>query len=153
MFTRATQCVRGVLDPPVSAFSLSLYRHPFLYTLFSSRFTLIINNKKCFPAVSFCETTRTRLTICLPAQRVRGVLDPPVSAFSLSMYRHPFLYTLFNSHFTLIINNSFIYALSSWIHHTSSVCETRNFLVLVCSLSSHRHSYIDFIFSSRFIDS
>jgi hypothetical protein len=34
MFTRATQCVRGVLDPPVSAFSLSLYRHPFLYTLF-----------------------------------------------------------------------------------------------------------------------
>jgi hypothetical protein len=44
MFTRATQCVRGVLDPPVSAFSLSLYRHPFLYTLFSSRFTLTINN-------------------------------------------------------------------------------------------------------------
>jgi hypothetical protein len=38
--------VRGVLDPPVSAFSLSLYRHPFLYTLFSSRFTLIINNNK-----------------------------------------------------------------------------------------------------------
>ncbi len=36
--------MRGVLDPPVSAFSLSLYRHPFLYTLFSSRFTLIINN-------------------------------------------------------------------------------------------------------------
>jgi hypothetical protein len=29
----------------------------------------------------------------------------------------------------------------------------RNFLVLICSLSSHRHSYIDFIFSSRFIDS
>ena len=47
MFTRATQCVRDVLDPPVSAFSLSLYRHPFLYTLFSSRFTLIINNTKC----------------------------------------------------------------------------------------------------------
>jgi hypothetical protein len=48
------QCVRGVVDPPVSAFSLSLYRHPFLslslyrhpflYTLFSSHFTLIINN-------------------------------------------------------------------------------------------------------------
>jgi hypothetical protein len=44
MFTHTTQCVRGVLDPPVSAFSLSLYRHPFIYTLFSSRFTLIINN-------------------------------------------------------------------------------------------------------------
>jgi hypothetical protein len=44
MFTRATQCMRGVLDPPVSPFSLSLYRHPFLYTLFSSRFTLILNN-------------------------------------------------------------------------------------------------------------
>ncbi len=36
--------MRGVLDPLVSAFSLSLYRHPFLYTLFRSRFTLIINN-------------------------------------------------------------------------------------------------------------
>jgi hypothetical protein len=36
--------MRGVLDPPVSAFSLSLYRHPFIYTLFNSRFTLIINN-------------------------------------------------------------------------------------------------------------
>jgi hypothetical protein len=43
--SQATQCVRGVLDPPVSAFTLSLHRHPFLYTLFSSRFTLIINNK------------------------------------------------------------------------------------------------------------
>jgi hypothetical protein len=28
-----------------------------------------------------------------------------------------------------------------------------NFLVLVCSLSSHRHSHIHLIFSSRFIDS
>jgi hypothetical protein len=46
MFSRATQCVRGVLDPPVSAFSLSLYRHPFLYTLFSSRFTLIIKKQR-----------------------------------------------------------------------------------------------------------
>ncbi len=44
MFTLTTQCIRGVLDPPVSTFSLSLYRHPFLYTLFTSRFTLIINN-------------------------------------------------------------------------------------------------------------
>jgi hypothetical protein len=34
-----------VLDPPVSAFSLSLYRHPFLYTLFSSRFTLKYNKQ------------------------------------------------------------------------------------------------------------
>ena len=48
MFIRATQCVRGVLDPPVSAFSLSLYRHPFLYTLFSSRFTLIINKTRYY---------------------------------------------------------------------------------------------------------
>jgi hypothetical protein len=46
MFTRATQCERGTLDPPVSVFSLSLYRHPFLFTLCSSRFTLIINNNK-----------------------------------------------------------------------------------------------------------
>ncbi len=44
MFTHATQCMWGVLDPPVSEFSLSLYRHPFLYTLFSSHFTLINNN-------------------------------------------------------------------------------------------------------------
>ena len=36
--------MRDVLDPPVSEFSLSLYGHPFLYTLFSSPFTLIINN-------------------------------------------------------------------------------------------------------------
>jgi hypothetical protein len=38
--------MRGVLDPSVSALSLSLYQHPFIYTLFSSRFTLIINNNK-----------------------------------------------------------------------------------------------------------
>ncbi len=44
MLTSATQCMWGVLDPSVSEFSLSLYRHPFLYTLFSSLFTLIINN-------------------------------------------------------------------------------------------------------------
>jgi hypothetical protein len=37
---------------------------------------------------------------------------------------------------------------------TNPVYERRvNLLVLVCSLSSHRHSYIGFIFSSRFIDS
>jgi hypothetical protein len=59
------------------------------------------------PTVSCCETTRTRLTICLPTQpSVRDFLDPPVSAFSLSLYRHPFLYTLFSSRFTLIINNN-----------------------------------------------
>ncbi len=46
MFTHTTQCIRDVLDSPVSSFSLSLYRPPFLYTLFSSRFTLIINNNK-----------------------------------------------------------------------------------------------------------
>ena len=34
------------LDPPVSVFILSLYRHPFLYTLVSSLFTLILNNKR-----------------------------------------------------------------------------------------------------------
>jgi hypothetical protein len=45
MFTHGTQCMWDVLDPPVSEFSLSLYRHPFLYTLLTSRFTLIINNK------------------------------------------------------------------------------------------------------------
>jgi hypothetical protein len=32
-------------------------------------------------------------------------------------------------------------------HGQPSVSEVSNFLVLVCSLSSHRHSYIDFIFS------
>ena len=57
--------------------------------------------------VSCCDTTRTRFGICLPTQHcVRRVLDPPVSTFSLSLYRHPFLYTLFNSRFTLIINNN-----------------------------------------------
>jgi hypothetical protein len=48
---------------------------------------------------------RTRITVCLPAQpSVCEVLDPPVSAFSLSLYRHPFLYTLFSSCFTLKYN-------------------------------------------------
>ena len=32
-------------------------------------------------------------------------------------------------------------------------CRRVNSLVLVCSLSSHRHSYISFVFKSRFIDS
>ena len=41
---KQTQCIRGVLDPSVSVFSLSLYRHPFIYTLCNSRITLIINN-------------------------------------------------------------------------------------------------------------
>ena len=41
MFTRVTQCTRDVLDPSVSTFSFSLYRHPFIYTLFTSRFTLL----------------------------------------------------------------------------------------------------------------
>jgi hypothetical protein len=44
MFTHTTQCTRDVLDPSVSVFSFSLHRHPFIYTLFTSRFTLIINN-------------------------------------------------------------------------------------------------------------
>jgi hypothetical protein len=35
-----------VLDPSVSVFSLSSYRHPFIYTVFMSRFTVIINNNK-----------------------------------------------------------------------------------------------------------
>jgi hypothetical protein len=43
-FTLTTQCMCGVLDRSVSSFSLSLYRHPLIYTLFSSRFTLLINN-------------------------------------------------------------------------------------------------------------
>jgi hypothetical protein len=96
MFTRASQCVRGVLDPPVSAFSLSLYRHPFLYTLFSSRFTLIINNK------------------------------------------------LNKKHLEEVCNSE--------CTHSEHVCE-RSINFLVCSLSLHRHSYIGFIFSFRFIDS
>jgi hypothetical protein len=37
------QCMRGVLDSPVSEFSLSLYRHPSIYILFNSLFTSIIN--------------------------------------------------------------------------------------------------------------
>ena len=56
-----TQCVRGVLDPPVSEFSLSLYRHPFLYTLFSSHFTLIINNKNLKSFMSAIASTSDRL--------------------------------------------------------------------------------------------
>jgi hypothetical protein len=63
MFTRATQCVRDVLDPPVSKFSLSVYRHPFLYTLFDSRFTLIINNKanKTSASIAFASSIHNKL--------------------------------------------------------------------------------------------
>ncbi len=44
--------------------SLSLYRHPFLYTLFSSRFTLIINNNRSFRVgVSIVGTSRSRDTL------------------------------------------------------------------------------------------
>jgi hypothetical protein len=45
--TQVLWCLERLTRPTVS-FSLSLYRHPFLYTLFSSRFTLIINNNKKF---------------------------------------------------------------------------------------------------------
>jgi hypothetical protein len=45
MFTRATQCVRGVLDPPVSAFSL--YRHS--YIGFILAFASSIHNKQYIP--------------------------------------------------------------------------------------------------------
>jgi hypothetical protein len=67
MFTRVTQCMRDVLDPPVSTFSLSLYRHPFLYTLFSSRFTLTINNK----TVSGVQSAQSKLgPTCFHFRRV-----------------------------------------------------------------------------------
>ncbi len=50
------------------------------------------------------------------------------------------------------VNLVFIFRCSS--STTNPVYERRvNLFVLVCSLSSHRHSYIGFIFSSRFIDS
>ena len=40
----------------------------------------------------------------------------------------------------------------SW-QHIQGYARSVNSLLLVCSLSSHRHSYIHLIFSSRFIDS
>ncbi len=45
MFTRATQCVWDVLDPPVSVFSLPLYRHPFFY-IHSLTLSLLSYNKQ-----------------------------------------------------------------------------------------------------------
>jgi hypothetical protein len=48
----------GVLDPPISVFSLSLYRHPFLYTLFTSRFTLIINNNTILTSLCVLSSKR-----------------------------------------------------------------------------------------------
>jgi hypothetical protein len=61
----ATQCVRDVLDPPVSAFSLSLHRHPFLYTLFNSRFTLIINNNNNHLTHKLLKTVVLRINLNL----------------------------------------------------------------------------------------
>jgi hypothetical protein len=53
---------------------------------------------------------------------MRGVLDPSVWVFSLSLYRHPFIYTLFSSHFTLIKNNSppwqSVPIISGPVHHS-----------------------------------
>jgi hypothetical protein len=46
-------------------FSLSLYRHPFLYTLCSSRFTLIINNKFGFLFGSSFYCTPSRFVPCV----------------------------------------------------------------------------------------
>ncbi len=61
-------------------FSLSLYRHPFIYTLFSSRFTLIINNKTSVISSSqrkICQrgnemtTNTTNTTTCISCKVVR----------------------------------------------------------------------------------
>ncbi len=58
--------------------------------------------------------------------------------------RHPFLYTLFSSRFTLIINNS---------TRRGPYCEACvDSSALVFSLSSHRHSFIGLVLSSRFVD-
>jgi hypothetical protein len=52
---------------------------------------------------SSCETTRDNLTVCLLAtQCMWGVLDPSVSTFSLSLYRHPSIYILFSSRFPFL---------------------------------------------------
>ena len=71
MFTRSTQCIRGVLDPPVSVFILSLHRHPFLYTLFSSRFTLIINNNKKM-CLKFLNLQDWSFYVCISGKRSGG---------------------------------------------------------------------------------
>jgi hypothetical protein len=86
MFTRATQCVRGVLDPPVSVFSLSLYRHPFLYTLFSSRFTLIINNEKRCRDIEFCLTREccgSCVFVRITHEHIGSRSDPSITGHSV----------------------------------------------------------------------
>ena len=84
------------VDSSTLAFSLSSHRliHKFCMQLWL--FPFIINKQK---------SIYIRVLTCNPVC-ARDVLDPPVSAFSLSLYRHPFLDTLFNSRFTLIINNN-----------------------------------------------
>jgi hypothetical protein len=88
MFTRATQCVRGVLDPPVSAFSLSLYRHPFLYTLFSSRFTLIINNNHIDQSLNDAAADKIRKYRADYNNRTPSVVSciPPIPSTSVRLH-------------------------------------------------------------------
>jgi hypothetical protein len=79
-------CIRDVLDPSVLEFSLSLYRHPSIYILFTSHFTSY-NKPKKHPM-----TSSVSLGIPVP----RGThpvysrrLDPSVLTFCPSLHRHP----------------------------------------------------------------
>jgi hypothetical protein len=109
---RSTQCVRGVLDPPVSAISLSLYRHPFLYTLFSSRFTLIINNNtsvsRSHTHPSHSQTSRLLTSSSSGFECSSPPLnpvyprrvDPQDLDFSLSSHRYSFITPILVFHHT-----------------------------------------------------
>jgi hypothetical protein len=92
-------------------------------------------------------------SISVYARRV----DPSGLSFSLSSHRHSYISHLFALAYRFINNFTFQKRKNSTIKElrlTLSVYARRvDSSALVFSLSSHRHSFIGLVFSSRFIDS
>ncbi len=88
------------------------------------------------------------------SQVIEAFFSFPDSNRTHVISRKKHLWPVSHSPFTLanfsFVNLVFIFRCSS--SKTNPVCE-RNVNLLVCSLPLHRHSYISFIFSFRFIDS
>ncbi len=96
-------------------YSLSLHRHS--YIGFILAFASSIHNKQ----------TTSDSSSAHHAPHDHILLLYTVSEFSLSLYRHPFIYSLFTSHFTLIINNKiqFLWVSFYWFVINQSVSRSR----------------------------
>jgi hypothetical protein len=164
MFARATQCMWGVLDPSVSTFSLSLYRHPFIYTLFSSRFTLITNNNNPVPERRVDSST---LVFSLSSHRHSELRSAMTKRWKKKHYivqrlQQMWTYVAFvntwYSRVTVVVlrcGSIFfrgIFFFTKYVSLNNPVSKRRvDSSVLVFSLSSHRHSELGFTFDSHCI--